>query len=126
MEFMELIYKLKALKKENMTSIEYCYRIFELLLKINYNLMIEEEAELLATLEEIGCSDYETWFDNETIEVNSKLFWAVVYIRSLMMTLTKCKIEDNFSDLFPITPDDEISIWVKENKSLVKQKSKTM
>lgn len=121
MEFMELIYKLKGLKKDNLTKIEFCYRIFELLLKINYNLMVEEEEELLTTLEEIGCCDYEKWFDNETIEVNSKLFWAVVYIRSLMMTLTKCKIEENFSDLFPIRPDDEISIWVNENKKMVKQ-----
>ena len=120
MEFKELIYKLKALKQETTNKIEFCYNIFELLLKINYNLTIEEEAELLVTLEEIGCNDYEKWFDNETVEINSKLFWAVVYIRSLMMTLTKCKIEEDYSDLFPIKPEDEINIWVKKNKNLVK------
>ena len=90
-------------------------------LKINYNLTIEEERELLITLEEIRCNDCEKWFDNVTNENRAKLFWAVVYIRSLMMTLNKSKIEENFSDLFPIKPDDEINIWVKENKSLIKQ-----
>ena len=92
-----------------------------MLLKINYNLTIEEERELLITLEEIRCNDCEKWFDNVTNENRAKLFWAVVYIRSLMMTLNKSKIEENFSDLFPIKPDDEINIWVKENKSLIKQ-----
>ena len=79
----------------------------------------KEEAELSVTLEEV-CKDYEKWFDNQTIEVNSRLFWAVVYILSLKMTLTKCKIEDNYSDLFPIKTNDDISVWVKENKNLVK------
>lgn len=119
MEFKELIYGLKSLQRQELSKIEYCYKIFELLLKINYNLTIEEEEELLITLEEV-CEGYEKWFDNETLEVNSKLFWAVVYIRSLMMTLTKCKIEENYSDLFPIKKDDEINIWVNENKNLVK------
>ena len=119
MEFKELIYKLKSLNTDNKNKLEYCYNVFELLLKINYNLTIEEEAELSVTLEEV-CKDYEKWFDNQTIEVNSRLFWAVVYILSLKMTLTKCKIEDNYSDLFPIKPNDDISVWVKENKNLVK------
>ena len=120
MEFKELIYKLKSLDHDDKNKLEYCYNIFELLLKINYNLTIEEEAELSVILEEV-CKDYEKWFDDQTVEVNSRLFWAVVYILSLKMTLTKCKIEENFSDLFPIKQDDEISIWVNENKSLVKQ-----
>lgn len=121
MEFKELIYKLKSLKLTEISKMEYCYQIFELLLKINYNLTIEEESELLITLEEIGCNDYENWFDNVTNENRAKLFWAVVYIRTLMMTLTKSKIEENFSDLFPIKNDDEINIWVNENKQLLKQ-----
>lgn len=117
MEFKELIYKLKALNHEGKNNLEYCYSIFELLLKINYNLMIEEELELLETLKEIGCDNFDLWFENsQSLEV----FYAVYYIRSLMSGLGKNETNEVYSDLFPITSKN-INNWHEETRQILKK-----
>lgn len=100
MEVLELIYKLKAIKKEEFTEAGYYKEIAKYLFKINYNLTPEEEKELYEVLVQLGCEkflDFSLEFKKE-----EDMFLTTILFHNIMTELSIDKGTKEFTGTFPI------------------------